>query len=281
MRLSNMNLLSSKIGPFNIFYNNQKEFESIYKEIFINGEYNIALKSVRPLIIDCGSHIGLSVLFIKSLYPHAKIIGFEPNPVSYLILKKNIKNNQLRNIKVYNTALTGKKGSVDLYSYRYPDGQWNWDNSLISNLWTGKKVLKKYKVKSTQLSNVIKSKVDLVKIDIEGSEVEVLSDLANKLYLIENLFVECHITKSTLANNSYYVIRNILINNGFFIWCKLKDGRRFVPNRRYLKNWDPNAFALYAKAYPKILKMFPLLCSIYQRINDLKYGANRVIQYND
>ena len=49
-------------------------------------------------------------------------------------------------------------------------------------------------VKVDKLSNYIKQKVDLLKIDIEGAEIDVLTDLfrSKKLNLVENMIIEYH-----------------------------------------------------------------------------------------
>lgn len=56
---------------FKISFINKEEFELIYKDIFESGEYNFQTNNPKPFILDCGSHIGLSVLYFKKLYPQA------------------------------------------------------------------------------------------------------------------------------------------------------------------------------------------------------------------
>src|SRR5690606_3275073 len=41
-----------------------------YKEIFADNSYRFESENDHPVIIDCGSNIGLSILFFKELYPH-------------------------------------------------------------------------------------------------------------------------------------------------------------------------------------------------------------------
>ena len=79
---------------------NREEFEILWKDIFKNEAYKTNLKTPKPLIFDVGAHIGLSTLYFKDRYPQAKILAFEPNPKTAKILKLNIKDNHLENIKV-------------------------------------------------------------------------------------------------------------------------------------------------------------------------------------
>src|SRR5215213_8336724 len=46
-------------------------FFGIYREVFENEIYKFKSASENPLIIDGGSNIGLSVIYLKSLYPNA------------------------------------------------------------------------------------------------------------------------------------------------------------------------------------------------------------------
>ena len=52
----------------------------LYEDIFINRVYEFEASRPDPRIIDCGSNIGMSVLYFKHVYPEARIVGFEPDP---------------------------------------------------------------------------------------------------------------------------------------------------------------------------------------------------------
>ena len=42
------------------------------------------------VILDIGSNIGSSILFLREKFPAAKIYGFEPHPDTFLILQQNV-----------------------------------------------------------------------------------------------------------------------------------------------------------------------------------------------
>jgi hypothetical protein len=48
------------------------------KRQLIRQKYFFAADSRSPRIIGCGSHIGMSILDFKKIYPQARILGFEP-----------------------------------------------------------------------------------------------------------------------------------------------------------------------------------------------------------
>lgn len=86
-----MALGTKKIRGIKFSFVNWKEFVLIYKDIFISKEYRFTADNDPPLIFDCGAHIGVSVLYFKKLYPKAKIIAFEPNPVTFKLLELLVK----------------------------------------------------------------------------------------------------------------------------------------------------------------------------------------------
>lgn len=183
-------------------------FLSLFEDMFLNNEYYVKLQR-NPHIIDLGSEIGLSVVYFKSLYPDARISAFEPDPASYRLLTKNIKDNLMKNVIAYNVALANKVGSMPFYIDPSVDG------SLTMSLFA-KRQQKKIIVKVNRLSRYIKQKVDLLKMDIEGAEFDVLSDLAHskKIKLVENMIIEYHHHIDVKKNNLSRLLV-LLEKNGF------------------------------------------------------------------
>ena len=75
---------------YKVTYRNDCELEVIYDDIFRKNVYFFEANTSEPFIIDCGGHIGLAVLYFKTLYPQARILSFEPNPETFALLQKNI-----------------------------------------------------------------------------------------------------------------------------------------------------------------------------------------------
>lgn len=223
-------LKSKRINSFQVFYRNEDEFKRIYKEIFVYREYKFSPKTKSPFIIDCGSHIGLSILYFKSIYPDSKIIGFEPNPENFQILQKNIKENKLSNVKVFNYALSDKESVTNLHVSFKENDPWTWGDTVIYNMWGDKDNDKKVSIKTVKLSKYIDKQVDLIKIDIEGSEQKVLEEIENKLHFVKEIVMEYHGTKTGIKVNDYSIIKRILEKNRFNIKTTDKDLRIAFPN---------------------------------------------------
>lgn len=151
-----------------------------YQNDHISGEKYVIEKFIKqadkPIIIDVGAHYGDSAILAKSLNSSAIIHSFEPNPSTFLLLKKNSKK---YNFYAYSYGLGNKNGSIILYDLL------SQKNSPYAS--TYKSIFKsvhhsevsKYKAKIITLdsfcSSVLNGKtIDLLKIDVEGNEYNVL-----------------------------------------------------------------------------------------------------------
>ena len=156
----------------------------LFEEIFVDQKYFFRANSQNPWIIDCGSHIGMSILYFKTLYPQAKILGFEPAPDSFRFLRDNVKRNDLKDVILENKAVSNADGILKFYG----------DESLKSSLFQERGGQKVVEVEATRLSKYIDRPVDLLKIDVEGAERLVLDDLvtADKLKMVRQMIIEYH-----------------------------------------------------------------------------------------
>jgi FkbM family methyltransferase len=62
--------------------------------------------------LDCGANIGLATLFFKRLYPESEIHAFEPDPETFKMLRRNVEQNSLSYVYLYNVALSDQQGAV-------------------------------------------------------------------------------------------------------------------------------------------------------------------------
>jgi FkbM family methyltransferase len=156
------------------------------KEIFIEEVYRFKSSSDSPYILDCGSNIGLSVIYFKKLYPKARVVAFEPDNQICGFLKKNIDQFGFNDVVVENKAIWKEKTTLEFSATGALGGRLNDPNESVAS---GKHVIK---VQTERLAEYLNEPVDFLKIDIEGPEVEVLQDCAHLLKNVKNLFVEYH-----------------------------------------------------------------------------------------
>jgi FkbM family methyltransferase len=160
----------------------------MFEEIFLRKQYYFASDNPRPLIIDVGSNIGLTILFFKRLFPGARVIGFEPDPKTFHVLAENVGRNRLADVRLLNQAVHEGSASVSLFVNPETPGspQMSTRNERIAGV--GRTV------RATRLSEYVTEPVDFLKIDVEGAEQAVLDDLerSEKLRLVRRMAVEYH-----------------------------------------------------------------------------------------
>jgi FkbM family methyltransferase len=151
------------------------------------------LKSLREgdIFYDVGSSVGLFSILSSKILKKGKIVSFEPDPDVFSCLRENIQINKLNNIITLPYVISDKKKAVKLYS----KGSGNSSPSI--------KPVQGFKqfimVEGNTLDNVIEeerlSKPDVIKIDVEGSEMKVLSG-AKRLFSSRqrprDVFIEIH-----------------------------------------------------------------------------------------
>lgn len=86
---------------------------AIYKQIFIEKQYDCSLKKDPEVIIDCGANIGLASVFFANKYPSAKIIAIEPEKSNYEMLLLNTQN--YPNVCCLNNGVWSKKTNLYIY----------------------------------------------------------------------------------------------------------------------------------------------------------------------
>lgn len=159
-------------------FHDASTFVNQFREIFFKEVYRIPFSGTEPVIIEGGGNMGLAICYWKQNYPSARIISFEPDGNIFEILKLNTAR-YLDSVCLMHGVLAGSKEEVCFF----PDGRQG-----------GRKGLVGIPVKSFLLSEVLMdySLVDLLKLDIEGSEYEVLKEAKGQLHRVKRLFVEYH-----------------------------------------------------------------------------------------
>lgn len=161
----------------------------LFEEIFLNKEYYFEPETESPVILDCGANIGMSVLYFKKMFPDSKILAFEPNPNSFKLLEQNVKENNLKNVEIYNLGLYDIEKEIPFFI----------DNnlsSLIGSMNQERGGDKELTVNTKKLSSYLNlfEVVDLVKMDVEGAELNILKDLVESATIgrVKEYIIEYH-----------------------------------------------------------------------------------------
>ena len=141
------------------------------------------------LCIDVGANIGSAALAWARTSRVRKIFAFEPHPETYRRLLRNIELNGAKGVIIpRQIAAGGKDGEVRLFiskagSMAMRPGIYKWQGREIScPLITLDTFIKKEHIVS----------IDILKIDIEGSEVEALLGSSETLEITKRIVLEYH-----------------------------------------------------------------------------------------
>jgi len=136
--------------------------------IYEPAETELLQKLIQPgyTIVDVGANIGYySLIFAKATGPAGKVFSFEPDPGNFSLLNQNLAMNGHVNVATVNKAVTAESGSINLFiSDECPADHRIYDSG------DGRKSLS---IPSVSLDDYFASldvKIDLIKMDIQGSE---------------------------------------------------------------------------------------------------------------
>ena len=174
-------LINPKHGQF--CYENIETFEALYNDYFLKEKYKFESFNQRPFIIDGGANIGVGCRYWKLLYPKAEVLAFEPDDKNFVLLQKNLEG--LTNIRAEKKALWSSHGVLKFKAVGGEGGH-------VADAKSHAGIDQIVKVPSFRLRDLLNRKVDLLKLDIEGSEMEVLRDCRDLLGNVERIFVEHH-----------------------------------------------------------------------------------------
>lgn len=177
-------------------------------------------------IIDIGAHKGkYTDLFLKN-YSIDYAILIEPQKKYFHILKEKYKNKKI--IKILNYAVSNKN-KKSFFNINHHDltsslNTINFKNnflvykSKLFGIQADKMVRDKVVIKTKTIKSILrnlKKKIDLVKIDTEGHELEVLKGSGNALKNFKNILIE-------FRNDNHYLnyypkkVHKLLIKNNFY-----------------------------------------------------------------
>ncbi|MBI3417825.1 MAG: FkbM family methyltransferase [Verrucomicrobia bacterium] len=137
---------------------------------------------VGGTLIDCGANCGFIGLEAR-LHKHARVMLIEPHPELAAGIRRNVEINGWKNsCQVIEAAASDQTGSTSLFVCQEYDGS----HSLLSDWWPHPGETKKVEVKLMTLRELLNSncdfaKVDFLKVDTEGHDLNVLKGLGDLL----------------------------------------------------------------------------------------------------
>ena len=178
---------SIRMLDYELRYADLLSFCPQWHDIFVDGALEYRADSAAPRILDCGGNVGLASLFFKRRFPSARITAYEPDPALFQILRANLNANGAKDVETVHAALWTSNGRLTFQA----EGS---DSGMIGSL-PGAVAGTSVEVPSLRLRDLIAndaSRIDLLKLDIEGAEDAVLADCEPVLDRIGAIVMDLH-----------------------------------------------------------------------------------------
>jgi FkbM family methyltransferase len=170
--------------PFSL-RNNPYDYAT-FEEVILNEAYNIPLGFEPKYIIDGGGNIGLTACFLATKFPRATIVTIEPDKQNFELLQLNCSpyaNIHTLQCGIWKNDTHLKIENTDVGNNAFTVTETNETSGDNIKAWTVLSVMKQFNIPH----------IDVLKLDIEGSEKEVFEENFEKwLPVTKVLIIELH-----------------------------------------------------------------------------------------
>jgi len=197
------------------------------------------LKKDSISVIDVGTNKGQSIDFFRKINSRARLFGFEPNKKLFSQLKIKYGNNT--SVVLFNLGVSSKKGKLVFHENILDETstfeELNFDSEYLKRkakiLGVDGRglIVDSYEVEVTTLQDFLSSQkgtfFDVLKIDVEGHELEALKGLftvPGQKYPIRFIQLESHNDDMYVNNKQEEEIKTLLDKNGYAPVAKFKHG---------------------------------------------------------
>lgn len=211
-----------------------------YKKRELDHKY-ILEKVLKPgfNVLDIGANIGYYTLIEKQLTGESgKIIAVEPSPANIELLKINAELNAFKNIKIFQAAISSHPGKKDFFlSYESNLNTFHNYGSVESHL-TGETI----EVDTYTVPGILREanceKLDLIRMDVEGHEVDVIEGMLEQIAdeaLLPSIIFETHISRYNEENNMRNILKQ-LFSHGYqakYVASSWQKGSSIIESKGY------------------------------------------------
>ena len=184
------------VSGFTLYARDRSQLR-LYQEIFVKDEFQIAQFKAKtnflaPVVFDVGANCGYFSMRILDEYPSATVYAFEPQECLVREFEDVISENNLgKRAFCHHCALGKQDGKALLYQNRSPISA-----STVQAKAAKRKIINRQSVTVRSLNSVLKEKmiekIDVLKIDVEGAEMDVLEGADEILDKVSFLLIETH-----------------------------------------------------------------------------------------
>lgn len=210
--------ISGTIGYYNTVKTEKWMLDLLIK-LYKNHDYDF---------IDVGTNIGQTLMKVKSINKNINYIGFEPNPLCCQYINNLIKINKFDFTTIVPSALYESNILLNFYS----EDEDSTDATILKNLRSNRDYIENRFVPAFSFDEIysqlnIGYKKTIVKIDTEGSELEVIKGMqgfieAKKPIILCEVLFSDDLSKSQFVHDRCNELKNILdeLNYSIYQICK-------------------------------------------------------------
>ena len=157
-------------------------------------EFLLALIGSRDTVLDIGAFIGTHTLaFAKRVNGGGEVYAFEPQPLFFEVLKKNVAQNGMANVKLFNSAVSEGVSQAQIPELDIRDASNFAGTSILDAVCTTSDDHKHYTIDVMTVDQLAIDRCDLIKIDAENMELNVLRGARQTLRAKRPVvFAECN-----------------------------------------------------------------------------------------
>ena len=180
-----------------------------YESYKVSGEEYAMKKCIKSknnmIIFDIGANIGSYSKKILEINSDAIIYAFEPHPQNY---QKLITNINCKQFKAYNYAVGSKTGETLLYDYKDVNGSTHASiyKDVIEKIHN--KASDNCKVETVRLDEFCLknqvAKIDFLKIDTEGNELDVLLGIRDYIKLGKIAYIHFEFNEMNVVSKTFF-----------------------------------------------------------------------------
>jgi len=209
---------------------NSSDYDMV-KQVLIDHEYTVATtflsaQDIKPkVIIDAGSNIGATTIYLKHLFPKTNIYCIEPDEDNFNLLSKNISNYVADgSVFLYKAGLMGKSGHNLSINKDFRN-----KSSCARQVQIDEN---KTNLKSITIDDIMKEHnleiIDFLKMDIEGAEAFLIEKESDLSFLAKTRCIAVEIHDEYECREGIY---DLFKENGFLL---LEDNETTIVLNKYL-----------------------------------------------
>jgi FkbM family methyltransferase len=158
----------------------------VFRDIFLLNEFKLPIEIKPKFIVDTGAYIGLSTLYYAKKYPDAQIVAVEPELSNFETLSTNTEINS--KISRINAGIWSKNTKLKIVNFNTE----KWAFSVTETDDSDINAIQAITIDEILLNSGF-DEIDILKIDIEGSEMEIFSkNCDNWLKKVKIIVLELH-----------------------------------------------------------------------------------------